>query len=121
MNTHILQTFHAKTQRRETEVPQRQSLLASPQHRSLSTGPGRLCLARFGFAPLRLCIALLFLVFVLLALAEQENDDGRMHSLEVRVRTQDEKGKTRKLAVSSRQGYYMSTTAPKETTAAKSQ
>ena len=55
------------------------------------------------------------------ALAEQENDDGRMHSLEVRVKTQDEKGKTRKLAVSSRQGYYMSTTSPKETTAAKAQ
>ena len=55
------------------------------------------------------------------SLAEQENDDGRMHSLEVRVKAQDEKGKTRKLAVSSRQGYYMATTSPKETTAAKSQ
>src|ERR1041385_2035349 len=42
------------------------------------------------------------------ALAEDENDDGRMHALEVRVNAKDEKGKTRKLQVSSRQGYYMS-------------
>lgn len=49
------------------------------------------------------------------ALAENENDDGRLHNLEVRVKAQDEKGKKRKLAVSSRQGYYMSTAVPKET------
>ena len=48
------------------------------------------------------------------ALAEDEIDDGRMHSLEVRVKAQDEKGKNRKLQVSSRQGYYMSSTVPKE-------
>ena len=48
------------------------------------------------------------------ALAEDENDDGRMHSLEVRVNAKDEKGKTRKLQVSSRQGYYMSSTIPKD-------
>jgi VWFA-related protein len=54
------------------------------------------------------------------ALAEDEIDDGRMHSLEVRVKTQDEKGKTRKLLVSSRQGYYMSSTMPKDA-AAKAQ
>jgi VWFA-related protein len=48
------------------------------------------------------------------ALAENETDDGRMHSLEVRVKAPDEKGKKRKLQVSSRQGYYMSTTVPKE-------
>ena len=47
------------------------------------------------------------------ALAEEENDDGRMHSLEVRVNAKDEKGKTRKLQVSSRQGYYMTSTQPK--------
>ncbi|HEV2834157.1 MAG TPA: VWA domain-containing protein [Pyrinomonadaceae bacterium] len=40
-------------------------------------------------------------------LAENETDDGRMHGLEVRVKAKDEKGKTRKLQVSSRQGYYM--------------
>ena len=51
------------------------------------------------------------------ALAENEADDGRMHKLEVRVKAQDEKGKTRKLIVSSRQGYYMSTAAPKEAAA----
>jgi VWFA-related protein len=50
------------------------------------------------------------------ALAEDEVDDGSMHNLEVRVKAADEKGKTRKLQVSSRQGYYM----PKET-AAKAQ
>src|SRR5215207_8583371 len=48
------------------------------------------------------------------ALAENETDDGRMHGLEVRVKAKDEKGKSRKLQVSSRQGYYMSTTVPKE-------
>src|ERR1044072_6593915 len=48
------------------------------------------------------------------ALAEDEIDDGRMHNLEVRVKAQDEKGKTRKLQVSSRQGYYMSSTVPHE-------
>ena len=41
------------------------------------------------------------------ALAESEVDDGRMHSLEVRVKAKDQKGKNRKLQVSSRQGYYM--------------
>jgi VWFA-related protein len=47
-------------------------------------------------------------------LAENEADDGRLHTLEVRVKAQDEKGKKRKLQVSSRQGYYMSTVTPKE-------
>lgn len=46
-------------------------------------------------------------------LDENEIDDGHMHALEVRVKAQDEKGKNRKLLVSSRQGYYMSTAAPK--------
>jgi VWFA-related protein len=47
-------------------------------------------------------------------LAENETDDGRMHSLEVRVKAQDEKGKKRNLQVSSRQGYYMSLSMPRE-------
>jgi VWFA-related protein len=51
------------------------------------------------------------------ALAEDEVDDGRMHTLEVRVKASDQKGKTRKLQVSSRQGYYMSSTVPKEAAA----
>ena len=50
------------------------------------------------------------------ALAESEIDDGRMHSLEVRVAAKDDKGKKRKLEVSSRQGYYMSSAMPKEAT-----
>src|SRR6185436_9068673 len=54
------------------------------------------------------------------ALAENELDDGSMHNLEVRVKAQDQKGKNRKLQVSSRQGYYMSSTIPKDA-AAKAQ
>lgn len=54
------------------------------------------------------------------ALAESEVDDGHMHNLEVRVKAKDDKGKNRKLEVSSRQGYYMSSTVPKEA-AAKTQ
>lgn len=49
-------------------------------------------------------------------LAEDETDDGRLHTLEVRVQAKDEKGKKRKLVVSSRQGYYMSSATPKEAT-----
>jgi VWFA-related protein len=48
------------------------------------------------------------------ALAEDETDDGRLHNLEVRVQAKDEKGKKRKLLVSSRQGYYMSNAVPKD-------
>jgi VWFA-related protein len=55
------------------------------------------------------------------ALAEGEKDDGRLHNLEVRVKAPDAKGKLRKLEVSSRQGYYMSESGEKETTAAAKQ
>src|SRR6266481_1730758 len=41
------------------------------------------------------------------SLSEQEKDDGRMHELIVRVKAADAKGKTRRLEVSSRRGYYM--------------
>ena len=41
------------------------------------------------------------------ALAEDEKDDGRMHELAVRVKARDEKGKERKLEVSSRRGYFV--------------
>lgn len=54
------------------------------------------------------------------ALAEDEIDDGRMHALEVRVNAKDEKGRNRKVLISSRQGYYMSSVSPKDT-AAKTQ
>ena len=47
-------------------------------------------------------------------LAEDETDDGRLHNLEVRVSAKDEKGKKRKLQISSRQGYYMSNAMAKE-------
>ena len=47
-------------------------------------------------------------------LAENEVDDGRLHTLEVRVNAKDEKGKKRKLVVTSRQGYYMSSAMPRE-------
>lgn len=57
-------------------------------------------------------------------LAESEQDDGRLHNLEVRVKAPDAKGKQRKLEVSARRGYYMSETGEektKESTAAKAQ
>ncbi|MEK6336916.1 MAG: VWA domain-containing protein [Acidobacteriota bacterium] len=41
------------------------------------------------------------------ALSESEKDDGRMHELSLKVKAQDAKGKTRKLEVSSRRGYFM--------------
>ncbi|HKO42054.1 MAG TPA: VWA domain-containing protein [Pyrinomonadaceae bacterium] len=44
------------------------------------------------------------------SLSEDEMDDGRLHNLEVRVKAKDAKGKTRKLEVSARKGYYMSET-----------
>lgn len=47
-------------------------------------------------------------------LAEDETDDGRLHNLEVRVSAKDDKGKKRKLQISSRQGYYRSTATAKE-------
>ena len=54
-------------------------------------------------------------------LAEDEKDDGRLHNLEVKVKAADAKGKTRKLEVNSRRGYYMSETGPKEATATRTQ
>ncbi len=59
MNTDSYDKVHTKRQGRETKDTRLQSLLARPYHRSLKTGPGRLCLACFGFAPLRLCLNLL--------------------------------------------------------------
>lgn len=56
------------------------------------------------------------------SLAEDEKDDGHLHSLEVKVKAPDAKGKMRKLEVSARKGYYMSDTGAKEakeTTASK--
>jgi VWFA-related protein len=47
-------------------------------------------------------------------LAEDEKDNGQLHSLEVKVKAPDAKGKLRKLEVSSRRGYYMSETAGKD-------
>ena len=66
MHSQIYPTLPPKTQRRKAENPQQQSLLACPQRRSLSSGPGQLRLARFSFAPLRFCVELLFLVSALL-------------------------------------------------------
>ena len=54
-------------------------------------------------------------------LAEDEKDNGELHSLEVKVKAPDAKGKLRKLEVSSRQGYYMSETQEKEKTATAKQ
>ena len=41
------------------------------------------------------------------SISEDEQDDGRLHQLEVRVKARDAKGKDRKLEVSARRGYYM--------------
>ena len=54
------------------------------------------------------------------SLTEDEKDDGRLHNLEVRVKAMDAKGKTRKLEVSARKGYYMSETQPASTQSAAS-
>ena len=40
-------------------------------------------------------------------LKENEQDDGRMHKLEVRTKVRDSEGKERKLVVRARRGYYM--------------
>ena len=54
-------------------------------------------------------------------LAEEEKDDGRMHELDVRVKAQDPKGKTRKLQVSARRGYFVPGQMEKPTTSARTQ
>jgi hypothetical protein len=54
--------------------------------------------------------------------SEVETDKRDFHTLEVRVKEPDAKGKLRKLEVSSRLGYYMSETGGgKEKTAANVQ
>jgi VWFA-related protein len=40
------------------------------------------------------------------SLADADLDDGHMHKLEVKVTARDERGRTRKLVVSARRGYY---------------
>jgi hypothetical protein len=54
-------------------------------------------------------------------LTEEEKDDGRMHELDVRVKAQDAKGKTRKLQVSARRGYFVPGQTEKATTSARTQ
>ncbi|HYR76414.1 MAG TPA: VWA domain-containing protein [Pyrinomonadaceae bacterium] len=51
------------------------------------------------------------------SLSEAEKDDGRMHELSLRVKASDAKGKTRKLEVSSRRGYFMPKTDGDQTAA----
>jgi hypothetical protein len=45
-------------------------------------------------------------------LKESEQDDGRMHKLEVRIRARDDKGKERKLVAKARRGYYLKIPGP---------
>jgi VWFA-related protein len=52
-------------------------------------------------------------------LAEQDQPDGRLHQLDVRVKARDEKGKDRKLIVSARKGYYALKAAEKQSAAVK--
>lgn len=52
-------------------------------------------------------------------LAEQDQRDGRLHHLDVRVKARDEKGKDRKLLVNARKAYYAPQINEKEASAAK--
>jgi VWFA-related protein len=45
-------------------------------------------------------------------LEEGEKDDGRLHQLQVKVRGRDSRNRERKLIISARQGYYLSTESP---------
>src|SRR5258705_10915836 len=60
MNT-VNYIVHAKRQGRESNRPQLRLY-----HRSLSTGPGQVCLRLFGLAPLRLCLKLVVFAAVLI-------------------------------------------------------
>jgi hypothetical protein len=40
-------------------------------------------------------------------LEENEQNTGRLHKLEIKVKAQDERGKERKLLVNARNGYYL--------------
>jgi hypothetical protein len=51
-------------------------------------------------------------------LADAENDDGKLHPLEVRIHARDAKGKDRKLDTKARRGYFMPT-IPKQQEAKK--
>ncbi len=52
------------------------------------------------------------------SLREDEKDDGRLHQLDLRVKALDTKGKSRKLEVSARKGYYVPKSNTDQTSAA---
>src|SRR5713226_4388334 len=52
------------------------------------------------------------------SLGEDEKDDGRLHQLDLRVKALDAKGKSRKLEVSARKGYYVPKSNTDQTSAA---
>jgi VWFA-related protein len=54
-------------------------------------------------------------------LDETERDDGRMHTLDVRARARDAKGKERKLEVKARRGYYLPPDATQKSAEAATQ
>jgi VWFA-related protein len=54
-------------------------------------------------------------------LDESERDDGQMHTLDVRVRARDAKGKERKLEVKARRGYYLPPDATQKSVEAATQ
>ena len=41
-------------------------------------------------------------------LEENEQNTGRLHKLEIRVKARDERGNERKMLISARSGYYLS-------------
>ncbi len=55
------------------------------------------------------------------AISENEKDDGRLHQLDVRVKAVDAKGKTRRLLVSSRKGYFFPKLDTAETATSRNQ
>jgi len=55
------------------------------------------------------------------AISENEKDDGRLHQLDVRVKLVDAKGKTRRLIVSSRKGYFFPKLDTAETATSRNQ
>jgi VWFA-related protein len=98
------------------------SLYGSAKHLAQQTGGEALRVNRakdFGSGLARIMGNLTARYSLGFALAEDEKDDGRMHELAIRVKARDEKGKERRLEVSSRRGYFMPKTDNEQAAATK--
>ena len=69
-----MNTPHQQTQGHETAVTRRQGSTVCPHHRSLKTGPGRLRVGFFGFAPFRLLMVLVLIALVVPTQAQEVED-----------------------------------------------